>query len=93
MSAWEVIYRLAYGHADDVLREVYGAAPQRKPRPKVRPRPAASRAPRTQYRVTADARVRCQCGVYVYTERRNNGPAALPTNCWRCNEPLLREGR
>ncbi len=44
-------------------------------------------------RVTSHARVKCACGVFVYTEQIDQRPPVLPDNCWRCDAPLPRDQR
>lgn len=84
-----------YGSADNLVAEMYGRPPfpasqesiwtaQVKPRA---PKPE----PRRSYEVTSHARLLCDCGVYVYTERINGGAPALPKVCWRCEQPLPKD--
>jgi hypothetical protein len=74
----------AYGSFADAHREVYGE-PRRRSATRPAPKPREAPVP---YRVTAHARIRCDCGVYVYTESRDGRPPVLPPNCWRCLSPL-----
>lgn len=59
-----------------------------KPRKRLKSIPRARATPRGRYEVTADARILCACGSYVYTERINGGPARFPDECWRCGTAL-----
>jgi hypothetical protein len=76
----------AYGSFADAHREVYGSRPRR--RSATRPVPKPTREAPVPYRVTAHARIRCDCGVYVYTESHGGGRPMLPPSCWRCLSPL-----
>ena len=83
------VYAEVHGTLDSVQREVYGVAPR-----KSRPKRDAGRImpgqvpPRSTYEVTADARMLCDCGHYVYTERHDSGPPAFPAACWFCAAPI-----
>lgn len=84
----------AYGTRDGALREVYGPLPRRAGRQPAALVPATSKRYRVPgapapYRVTSDARILCNCGVYVYTESIDGRPPVLPASCWRCLSPLV----
>jgi hypothetical protein len=76
----------AYGSFADAHREVYGS-PGLEATRSARSR-AGARRHAVPYRVTAHARIRCDCGAYVYTESHGGGLPVLPPNCWRCLSPL-----
>lgn len=71
-------------------REQYRRPPRRRVAHTLAPIAQAATVKPRPYRVTDDARVRCECGVLVYTESRDGGPAVLPATCWRCRQPLRR---
>lgn len=90
MNEHDAALREVYGTVDSLVRESY-----RPYQPSVTPsmrRDAVKPKPRKpvvrDYRVTSDARVLCECGVYVYTESRNGNPPVLPASCWRCERPI-----
>lgn len=81
MTGIRVFEDEAYGTYEAAWRETYGRA-ARAPKPRRKP------VVRESYRVTADTRVLCSCGVFVYTEQIDGRPPALPASCWRCLQPL-----